>query len=192
MQKFNFTPFPNLATNRLILRQLSENDSQEVFSLRTDKRVNKYLDRQIQRNSNEVIEFIKNINKSIHENKSVYWAICLKDENEFVGTICLFSFSEENRTAEIGYELHPNFQKKGIMNESLNAVIEFALSILNLDSIDAFVHENNDSSIKLLEKNNFVKEENRIKQENTNFLVGYKLMKNTNQAANKVQNGNTP
>ena len=126
--------------------------------------------------SDYLIEFINNINKSIHENKSVYWAICLKDKKEIVGTICLFSFSEENMTAEIGYELHPNFQKKGIMNESLNAVIEFALSILKLDSIDAFVHKNNDSSIKLLERNNFVIAANRSDEENIN-LVGYKLMK---------------
>jgi RimJ/RimL family protein N-acetyltransferase len=176
MQKFNFTPFPNLTTNRLILRQLSENDSEEIFSLRTDKSVNKYLDRQIQRNSNEVIEFINNINKSIYENKSVYWAICLKDKNKFLGTICLFGFCEENMTAELGYELHPNFQKKGIMNESLNAVIEFSFSILKLDSIDASVHKNNDSSIKLLEKNNFVLELNRADEENINLVV-YKLMK---------------
>ena len=176
MQKFNFTPFPNLTTNRLILRQLSENDSKEIFLLRTDKSVNKYLDRQIQRDTNEVIEFINNINISVHDNQSVYWAICLKDRNKFVGTICLFSFSEDNMTAEIGYELHPNFQKKGIMNEALNAVIEFALSVLNLDSINASVHKNNDGSIKLLERNNFVIETNRADKEDINLLV-YKLMK---------------
>ena len=65
MQKFNFTPFPNLTTNRLILRQLSENDSKEIFSLRTDKSVNKYLDRQIQQNSNEVIEILEQHNTKL-------------------------------------------------------------------------------------------------------------------------------
>ena len=175
MEKYNFTPFPNLTTSRLILRQLSEDDSAEIFSLRTDMRVNKYLDRQIQQNLTEVIAFINNINKSIHENQSLYWAICLKGKDKLVGTICLFGFSGENRTAEIGYELHPDYQKKGIMNESLNAVIEYAFSVLNLDSMIASVHKNNDGSIKLLEKNNFAMEENRAEEEN-GHLVSYKLI----------------
>ena len=174
MQKFNFTHFPTMTTNRLLLRKLSENDCQEIFSLRTDRRVNKYLDRQIQKNSNEVIVFIKNINKSIDENESLYWAICLKDTNILVGTICLFNFSEENMAAEIGYELQPNYQNRGIMNESLHAVIEFSSSILKLKSINALVHRHNDSSIKLLEKNSFEIEPERDDPEKSKLVV-YKL-----------------
>jgi ribosomal-protein-alanine N-acetyltransferase len=40
-----FTPFPVLKTERLTLRQLSVNDDKEVFALRSDKQVNKYIDR---------------------------------------------------------------------------------------------------------------------------------------------------
>ena len=61
--KLNFTPFPKLVTDRLILRQLSENDNKEIFSLRSDERVNKYLDRQVQSSSDEAIEFIKKSTK---------------------------------------------------------------------------------------------------------------------------------
>jgi ribosomal-protein-alanine N-acetyltransferase len=34
-----------------------------------------------------------------------------------VGTICLFGFSDENASCEIGYELLTNFQGQGIMKE---------------------------------------------------------------------------
>ena len=43
MTKRNFTPFPILATERLTLRQLSIDDQQNIFALRSDKEINKYL-----------------------------------------------------------------------------------------------------------------------------------------------------
>jgi ribosomal-protein-alanine N-acetyltransferase len=42
----SFTPFPVIKTERLTLRQLSVNDDKEIFALRSDKQVNKYLDRE--------------------------------------------------------------------------------------------------------------------------------------------------
>ena len=47
MHKIDFTPFPVLETERYILRQLSLSDDNEIFILRSDKEVNKYLDRPI-------------------------------------------------------------------------------------------------------------------------------------------------
>jgi len=38
-----FTPFPILRTERLTLRQLEINDEQEIFTLRSDSEINKYL-----------------------------------------------------------------------------------------------------------------------------------------------------
>ena len=39
------TPFPILKTDRLILRQLVNTDDKEIFALRSDDNVNRYLDR---------------------------------------------------------------------------------------------------------------------------------------------------
>ena len=47
MTNRNFTAFPILTTERLTLRQLSIDDRQNIFALRTDKEINKYLDRQV-------------------------------------------------------------------------------------------------------------------------------------------------
>ena len=40
--------FPVLATQRLILRQLTAEDDQQIFALRSDNAINKYLNRQRQ------------------------------------------------------------------------------------------------------------------------------------------------
>ena len=157
MLQLNFTPFPNLITDRLVLRQLSVNDENEIFKLRSDESVNKYLSRSKANSVEEARAFINKINTSIHNNESLYWGITLKESSALVGTICLWNISKENETAEIGYELIPDSQGKGIMQEALLKVIEFGFENMKLKTIEAHTHPDNDSSTKLLEKNNFKK-----------------------------------
>src|SRR5690606_22814508 len=101
------------------------------------------------------MNFIQAINEIIQRNESVYWAITLKGTDKLIGTICLFDFSADNTKAEIGYELLPGFQGKGIMQEAVSKVIDFGLQQVGLKSLDACAHDENQSSIRLLEKFNF-------------------------------------
>lgn len=146
-----FPPFPILTTERLTLRQLVINDEQEIFILRSDNEINKYLDRQISNTINDARNFINRITK----NNSSYWAITLSDKNILVGTICLFGFSDENYKCEIGYELLTNFQGQGIMKEAVEKVIDYAFNTIKIKKIEASLHRDNLSSIKLLEKFSF-------------------------------------
>ena len=147
-----FTPFPILTTERLTLRQLVINDEQEIFTLRSDSEINKYLDRQISNTINDARNLINKITK----NNSLYWAITLSDKNILVGTICLFGF-DENDKCEIGYELLTNFQGQGIMKEAAEKVIAYAFNTIKVQKIEAFFHRDNQRSIKLLEKLSFIK-----------------------------------
>jgi len=151
-----FIPFPILTTERLTLRQLEINDGQEILTLRSDSDVNKYLDRKKASTIEDARDFIKIINENIDKNDSLYWAITFKDNNKLVGTICLFSFSNENDNCEIGYELLPNFQKQGIMHEAVEKVIDYAFHSIKIKKIDAFFHKDNQNSIKLLKKFSFI------------------------------------
>lgn len=72
-----------------------------------------------------------------------------------IGTICLFSFSDENDNCEIGYELLPDFQGQGIMKEAVEKVIDYAFNTIKVQKIEAFFHRDNQSSLKLLEKFSF-------------------------------------
>ena len=143
-----FTPFPILTTERLTLRQLAINDAQQIFTLRSDSEINKYLDRQISNTSDDARNFINKITKS----NSLYWAITLNDKNILIRTICLFGFSDGNYKCEIGYELLTIFQRQGIMKEAIGKVIDYAFNTIKVKKIEAFLHRDNLSSIKLLEK----------------------------------------
>ena len=158
--------FPMLTTERLTLRQLLESDVEEIFLLRSDTTINKFLDRKPSETLEDALNFIRNIKK----NEFLYWAITQTHNGKLIGTICLFDFSDELNKCEIGYELLTDYQGQGIMSEATQKIIEFAVHTLGIKTIDACTHKDNQSSTKLLQKFNFVKTE-IIDETNPNLIV---------------------
>ena len=157
MVKRNFKLFPILTTERLTLRQLSTDDQQDIFALRSDPEINKYLGRKPSKTIEDAINFINIVNDNIQKDESIYWVITLTKTKAFVGTICLFGFSNENNKCEIGYELLVNFQGQGIMKEATEKVIDYAFQAIGIRKIEAFTHKGNRNSTRLLEKLHFIK-----------------------------------
>ncbi|NDI35108.1 GNAT family N-acetyltransferase [Chengkuizengella sediminis] len=174
MENINFTPFPDLSTERLKLRQLDIRDKNEIFALRSDEKVLEFQEREKLKSIDEALNFISKIKKGISNNEWVFWAITQKGDNKLVGGICLWNISKESSRADIGFELFPNYQGMGIMQEALTAVIEYGFKNMKLNSIVAFTHMNNSKSIKLLKRNNFIKDEsiNNSHQEVVYILKG--------------------
>ena len=168
---YSFTPFPRLKTERLLLRQLTEADSQDIFFLRTDKGVNRYIERPKPEDINGARDFILKTNNGIKQNEMIDWAITLKDAHNLIGTICLWNFSKDKTRAEVGFELKPEYQGQGIMNEALEIILEFGFKTVALTSIDAYTHYDNLNSIKLLKKNGFEKNSKLKDNENPNNII---------------------
>lgn len=155
MNKINFTTFPVIKTERLVLRSLTPEDQNEIFAIRSDKEIAKYLDRPLYTKPEEAAGFINNIIEGVKKGDTFYWGISFKGNEKLVGTICIWQISEEQSKAEIGFELLPEFQRKGIMKEAVPAVINFGFEKLGLSFIEGEVAPGNTSSIKILEKNKF-------------------------------------
>ena len=151
MVQGNLKTLPKLTTEKLILRELSDSDVQEIFLLRSDSLINKYLDRKPCKTLEDAFGFIKNIKN----NSFSYWAITQKGNDRLVGTICLFNISNEEKKCEIGYELLTEYQGKGIMREAAKKIIEFSIKTLGLKTIDAYTHKDNESSTNLLKELQF-------------------------------------
>jgi len=166
----NINQFPFLQTERLTLRKLKDSDAQSIFNIRSNDNVVKYINRNKQSNIQEAIDFIDKMNKGIEDKTWLIWAITLNSNNELIGTVCFWNFSYDYKTAEIGYEIHPNYQGKGLMHEALNSVIKYGFDVLELDTIEAFTHYENKSSINLLNKLNF-KTFNNNKIEENGFVI---------------------
>ncbi|MBK6858997.1 MAG: GNAT family N-acetyltransferase [Saprospiraceae bacterium] len=86
MTDMNSTTFPILKTERLTLRQLSIDDKLDIFALRSDPRVNKYLNRQPCQSVEDAIIFINKVNDNIERNDTYYWVITLTDAKTLLGS----------------------------------------------------------------------------------------------------------
>ncbi len=158
MLSLNFKPFPVITTKGLVLRRIKIKDVKEIFFLRSDKRVLKFLDVAPAKTKKVAFEFIKKVQDAIKNSDGITWGITLKNKPELIGTIGFWRTIKEHYRAEIGYILHPDFWGKGIMQEAITAVIKYGFEEMNLHSIEANVNPDNAASIKLLEKNGFIKE----------------------------------
>ncbi|MDQ0477518.1 GNAT family N-acetyltransferase [Chryseobacterium sp. MDT2-18] len=144
------------STERLILRTVTEYDAHDILNIRSNIGINEFLHRDPPKDSFEALYFILNIKRKTENKEIVFLGITLGNDPKLIGTICLWNFSKDKSTAELGYELLPNYQGKGIMSEAVNCILDYGFNDLNLKKIEAFTNKNNLDSIKLLEKTKFV------------------------------------
>ena len=166
--------FSVLTTHSLKLRQLTFEDAEAIYRIRSDEKIAEFLDRPICKSIDEAKEFIQKITDGYEKNEVLYWAITEMEKKELVGTICLWKISREKMKAEIGFELLPEFQGKGIMKQALSRVIEYAFNELGLNIIEGEVAKENQRSIKLMVKNGF--KLSTVFAENENTIM-YELVK---------------
>ena len=158
MLQFNFSPFPPLSTEHLNLRQMHSDDANEMFFLRSDKEVMKYIARPLAKTVAEAAAFIQMLNDNTAANEGITWAITLKNNNKLIGNIGFWRMDKENHRAEIGYILHPAYQGKGVMHEAVKAVLSYGFSHMKLHTVQACTDPLNIASMKLLERNGFINE----------------------------------
>ena len=100
----DFTPFPELKTERLLLRRITMDDAAAIFFLRSDEMVLKFIGKEPAASIEEAKAFIQRVNDAVDANESIIWAITLPDNpEEVIGTICYWRLQPENYRAEIGY-----------------------------------------------------------------------------------------
>ena len=117
-----------------------------------------YIDRPRPASLEEIKPFIQKVNDMIDGNEGISWAMTLKNEPKLIGHISFHRIIKEHYRAEVGYVMHPEHYGRGIMTEALQAVLYYGFSSMGLHSVEAIVNPGNSASIKLLERNNFIRE----------------------------------
>jgi len=165
-------PFPIIITERLNLRKILMSDLDRVHFFRSDKEINKYIKREPQTRE-MTIAHIELITKALMTDESVTWGITTKKSDVLIGSICLWNFSKDKKTAEVGYGLDPEFQGKGIMSEALKAVLDFGFNQRGFETIEAYTDYRNIASKKLLKLHGFIPSEETKDPDNQNNEVYY-------------------
>ena len=153
------------------MRQFNLKDAEQVLFLRSDSEVNKFIKRQTPQEIQDAIDFVNKIEQTYKQRENVNWVITVKNDPKMIGSICLWNFSADRKTAEVGYDLNPSFQNKGIMTEALKEVLQFGFYSLKLNKIVAFTHRENENSKKLLTKNRFILQEDETDPDNEDNII---------------------
>ena len=156
-QKY-FEKFPQLQTERLLLRKLELKDAAHLQKIRSNDLVMAYMDSDLHRDVKASEAFIASNLESYEQNNGFFWAITAVGAGSFLGDIILRKIDRTNARAEIGYTLKPEFWGRGYMKEAMRAVINFGFKELQLHSIEANINPANKTSRGLLLKMGFVKE----------------------------------
>ncbi len=150
--------FPNLATDRLLLRPISPQDLAFVFQHFSDPAVGRFLlDDDLVTTHAESQAIIDFFNKP-GEVTCNRWIIERKEDHRPIGTCGYHKWSRRDHRAEIGYDLGPYAWRQGYMSEALKQVASFGFVDLQLNRIEALVYPENVASLKLLERQGFVRE----------------------------------
>ena len=144
---------PRLITPRFMLREIKDEDEEQLFLLRSDELVHQFLFRPMATSIDDVRQWREKVQQGAAKDAAIMWAIDLNDL--LIGTICLWNISWPHARAEIGYDLLPQYHGRGVMQEIMPVVLRFGFEELRMKSIVASIHPGNIKSIRLVEKLGF-------------------------------------
>jgi ribosomal-protein-alanine N-acetyltransferase len=153
-----FKEFPELESQRLLLRALKLSDAPNIQIMRSDERVMLYMDQERHQTVQQSEASISEKLKKYQEKTGILWALIEKSSGTFMGDVAFFNIDHKNARAEIGYTLKPEFWKQGLMKEAMQTVFNFGFKDLYLHSLEANINPANDNSRKLLLSMGFQKE----------------------------------
>ncbi|MCA9968993.1 MAG: GNAT family N-acetyltransferase [Anaerolineales bacterium] len=150
-----FTQFPELWTPRLHLRQLEPADAPAMYRFLSDEAVTRYFGIETFTHLDEAAQRINSLNASFRRRQTVRWGITQRGDGTLIGSCGFIYWRRTYRHAALGYELARPYWRQGIMTETLQAVLEYGFTTMDLNRIEALVVPENEASRTLLERLGF-------------------------------------
>ena len=149
--------FPQFETDRLILRQFSDDDLDNVFKGLSHPEVIRYygVKYTTREETKKQMQWFKELEEKL---TGIWWAITGIAEHNFMGACGLNQIHQEFRKAEIGFWLLPEYWGKGIITEALPLVCHYGFDTIGLHRIEAFVETENLKSKHAIGKMGFIHE----------------------------------
>jgi RimJ/RimL family protein N-acetyltransferase len=148
-----------LTTNRLLIRDFTENDWPTVLAYQSHPDYLKYTSWE-SRTPTDVQNFIRLFIGWKNQIPRIKYqmAVVLPDTHEVIGCCGIRKNSSDAIEADIGYELNPAYWGNGYATEIVNRLLEFGFNELKLHRIWSFCIAENTASRRVLEKTGFKKE----------------------------------
>lgn len=148
----------SIKTPQLILRPITKQDVQSIFTIFSDSETMRYWSSPPIQKTQEADELVEHSMTNNQNQQALCLGLEYQNTAQLIGTCTLFSIHQASRRAELGYILNRDYWGRGLMQEALNAFINFAFTSLNLHRIEADIDPRNHASKHLLKRLGFNKE----------------------------------
>ena len=154
---FDFSAFPTLTTDRVVLREWEPDDAADLFVWRSDAEVQKYNSEPM-RELSEAAALIDELRGDFAAGRAIEWAVTLPGDGRAIGLFGFVSWQRFHRRANIGYDLRRDYWGRGIATAALDAILRFGFERMGLHRVEATTIADNHGSVRLLGRLGFQRE----------------------------------
>ncbi|MDQ3336347.1 MAG: GNAT family N-acetyltransferase [Myxococcota bacterium] len=140
-----------LATDRLILRELAESDAQRLFEIESAPDFGRYLERYSQ-SVEEAAEYLRGSVAATQLVPRLVYDFAVVREDVMIGRAGMKRGETEPRMAMLWYAIDPAHQGHGYATEAAHAVLRFAFEELELHRVWADADPRNAASVRVMER----------------------------------------
>ena len=142
----------------MLLKGLTPADMTEIFKSNQKTRVKEILGHRSEEDYEKEHNKYKNGYAS-YNRSFILFLLEDKASGKIIGRCGLHNWNKDHWRAEIGYSMEDeSFKQRGLMSEAVEAVIDYGFKQMDLNRIEALVADYNTASLRLLEKNGFIRE----------------------------------
>ena len=145
---------PVMETARLRLRPIEAADAEALHVAFSDPEVMRYMDCPV---SASVADTLGPIERWMFVFPAWHatWGILLKETGRLIGMINYHHRDPWNQHVEVGFALAQEHWRHGLMSEALDRVLEYCFGPLGSHRVEATVHPENRSAMRLMERHGF-------------------------------------
>lgn len=141
-----------IKTERLILRELREDDIDAYFAMQSHPEVMRYeRDSMTEEEAREKLRLAM-ADAQEEPRKRYYFAVTIPPDDALLGIVAVRINWEQVREWEVGWTIAPHCWGQGYASEAGRALIQMAFTQLNAHRVVAFCHAGNTASFRVMEK----------------------------------------
>lgn len=148
-----FSEIPYIEGDRVVLRQITQDDVLAMRELADNDAVYRYLPTFLFEKKYDSMEYVIDHLYDECFRESIILGIYMN--GEFCGIAEMYGFRDEIHKISIGYRLLERFWGQGIASEALGLMIDYLYNETDIEIITASTMIENQASARVLEKNDF-------------------------------------
>lgn len=147
-----FVPYPNIQTERLIIRMVKRSDAEDLYELCRRPETSMFSLWKPHASLNETKEFINYQLTRYRKKQCMFFVVEEKASGRVIGTCSYVSMDDDFKIAEIGYSVLSDLWNMGFATEIADALMGYAFNRIGVQRVFARVLPQNTASQRVLLK----------------------------------------